>query len=446
MSDEKYFLIATNEYEDGSVDDALLAKAMTVALGDEKKAKYLYIQYRVDQLAVGDGVLSTQHPPKTTSENQLYKQNDIAPAVESSSSSSEASLSSTPQLSSPEKDVVILGRHHLLSEHYAKINGRIHSSVIEDIRVGKISGRKYNEHWYVEVDNDPPSPIETIKVEWPDAPVQIVTSDVETFARDVEDEASSIINGIREGRYLGRKQGEHWYVDPQSYFAANRRSYKASSDQPNASSNLYESSSLNSWLRFGLFAQMLVGVICAISSIMEFNLLDKIARGGFYSQTAIEMAAKASDERQAMLGAAYIVVWLISGVIILRWIYRANQIARAKGAEGMAFTPGWSVGWYFVPVMWFWKPYQAMKEVWQATVSPANWHSVEIPGIFPLWWALFISGNILGQVIFRMSQRDGDLEYLQSISSITAVSHVMDIVLAIVFLKLANRLISRQRI
>ncbi len=444
MSDEKFFLIATNEYDDGNVDDALLAKAMTVALGDETKAKYLYIQYRVDQLTVGESILSKQHSSKTTSGHPIYKQNDIAPVFESSSSSSEATLSSTPQPASPENDLVIMGRRHLLAEHYATINARNHALVIEEIREGKLYGRKYNDHWYVEVDNDPPSPMVSTNVEWPDVPTQMVTTDVETFARDVEDEASSIISGIREGRYQGRKQGDQWYIDPQSYFA--NHSTQHPSGHSIVADNLKDSSSLNSWLRFGLFAQMFIGVVCAISSMMQFNLLDKMGRGAFYSQAAMEAAANANDEREAALGVAFLVVWLVSGVIILRWIYRANQIARAKGAQDMTVTPGWSVGWYFVPVMWFWKPYQAMKEIWQATVSPSDWHSVETPGIFPLWWALFIGSNVLGQVIFRMSQRDGDIEYLQSISSITAVSHVIDIVLAIVFLKLANRLISHQRI
>lgn len=51
MSDEKLFLEATKEASSPDRDEALWAKAMALAEGDEKKAKYLYIKTRVKQLS-----------------------------------------------------------------------------------------------------------------------------------------------------------------------------------------------------------------------------------------------------------------------------------------------------------------------------------------------------------------------------------------------------------
>ena len=56
----------------------------------------------------------------------------------------------------------------------------------------------------------------------------------------------------------------------------------------------------------------------------------------------------------------------------------------------MAFTPGWVVGWYFIPIAWFWKPYQAMREIWQASVSPADWKQQVGSPLLVWWWALWI--------------------------------------------------------
>ena len=49
-NDEDYYLIATNEFEDGNIDKGVWAKSMTLNKGDEKLAKYDYIERRVKTL------------------------------------------------------------------------------------------------------------------------------------------------------------------------------------------------------------------------------------------------------------------------------------------------------------------------------------------------------------------------------------------------------------
>ena len=51
MNDEELYLKATNEVEGDSKDPALWAKVMALAGGDQDKAKYQYIKFRVEQLA-----------------------------------------------------------------------------------------------------------------------------------------------------------------------------------------------------------------------------------------------------------------------------------------------------------------------------------------------------------------------------------------------------------
>ena len=83
---------------------------------------------------------------------------------------------------------------------------------------------------------------------------------------------------------------------------------------------------------------------------------------------------------------------LTTAVVVSRWIYRANSNARALGAAEMAFTPGGAVGWYFVPIANFWKPYQAMREIWKASASPFGWQRQRVSALLPCWWLLTIAG------------------------------------------------------
>ena len=71
----------------------------------------------------------------------------------------------------------------------------------------------------------------------------------------------------------------------------------------------------------------------------------------------------------------------------------------------MRFTPGWAVGWYFVPIAWFWKPYQAMAEIWRASRNPAEWRGEPVSPLLAGWWVLWIvpfwSGDIVEWAVGR---------------------------------------------
>lgn len=91
------------------------------------------------------------------------------------------------------------------------------------------------------------------------------------------------------------------------------------------------------------------------------------------------------------LGASLTALLLVAtSVSVLMWIHRANYNAHQLGAAGMKFTPGWAVGWYFIPIAMFWKPYQAMKEICQASFNPRRWWDEERPALLPAWWALWL--------------------------------------------------------
>ena len=50
------------------------------------------------------------------------------------------------------------------------------------------------------------------------------------------------------------------------------------------------------------------------------------------------------------------------------WMHRANRAARALGATGMEFTPGWAAGWFFVPFANLVMPYRVAVELWKAAI------------------------------------------------------------------------------
>lgn len=115
----------------------------------------------------------------------------------------------------------------------------------------------------------------------------------------------------------------------------------------------------------------------------------------------------------AMMGAAIAngMLYFLCGITFLVWTYRATSNAHALGAQGMQATPGWAVGYWFIPIANLFKPYQAFCEVHRASEArdPHDWSSRPVPGVFPAWWFCWIVGGILSRIESRAATRGWDL-------------------------------------
>lgn len=83
----------------------------------------------------------------------------------------------------------------------------------------------------------------------------------------------------------------------------------------------------------------------------------------------------------------FVLALIAAGVLYSFWIYRAYKNLRALGHAHTDFTPGWAVGWFFVPVVNLWKPYQVVKEIWEKSSPPAI---VGGSALILFWWICFL--------------------------------------------------------
>lgn len=102
---------------------------------------------------------------------------------------------------------------------------------------------------------------------------------------------------------------------------------------------------------------------------------------------------------------AHTAIFLVSVVFVCMWIYRAHANLRERGIE-METSPGWAVGWFFVPIMNLFKPFQNMRELWAESHLESDAYGDPAPGDIGAWWACWIVGNIVSYVSVRMSAFD----------------------------------------
>lgn len=122
----------------------------------------------------------------------------------------------------------------------------------------------------------------------------------------------------------------------------------------------------------------------------------------------------------ALVHVLFALILLVAVVFVAQWIYRAHANLRAAEIDGLSFTPGWAVGWYFIPFANLIKPFQAMRELWNASLALDEGYGSEADPRLKLWWGAWIGGNILSNIGTRMEG--------YGTSGSTAAGAVLDIV------------------
>jgi hypothetical protein len=194
-------------------------------------------------------------------------------------------------------------------------------------------------------------------------------------------------------------------------------------------------------LKILLVLPALLDLAATVSGLMEFNLLLGIANGTHDADVA---TLTSNDLRQQAIGIAQVGLFIVTGVLFLVWVHRANRNARALGATGLKFTPGWAVGWFFVPIVSFWKPFQAMREIWQASTAPGNWQAVETPPLLGLWWTVYLADMVLTQLGNHLAKAVDGVQSAMVASAFTTASDVSSLAVKVLTFLLVTRIAAAQ--
>ena len=145
------------------------------------------------------------------------------------------------------------------------------------------------------------------------------------------------------------------------------------------------------------------GVISLVSipfTVNDIDLLMRIDRGTFVSEEML----LASDERRAQVDVLRLAAFVATVIAFCMWIHRASRNLSALGAEGQRFSPGWSVGWWFVPLAMLIVPYRVVKEIWLGSYPQPGgqgagaWRDAPVSPLLGWWWAAWVTGSVMGYV------------------------------------------------
>jgi Domain of unknown function (DUF4328) len=197
---------------------------------------------------------------------------------------------------------------------------------------------------------------------------------------------------------------------------------------------------LTQWAQWLLITVAVLDLVLGASEFAQHQLLMRMRDGGFSSDAEMMSAAEANDLRHGLISIAAILLYIGTVVVFSMWVYRASANLHALGSPGLRFTPGWAVGWYFVPIANLWKPYQAMKEIWRASKNPSNWQAEITSPLLGWWWFWWIVSSIAANVSGRMTFRAESLDEMIATGPLNITALVLELIGVFFAVKVVKRI------
>jgi hypothetical protein len=125
---------------------------------------------------------------------------------------------------------------------------------------------------------------------------------------------------------------------------------------------------------------LVLATVCLIDTPLSFIYAEEMAQVDWDNPGPLA----------SLIGWFQIILFMGSYFVVGRWLYVSSTINHSMGKKDLTVSPGWSVGWYFIPIANLFRPYVSMKETYQASFKGGNWKNQSVPVDLPIWWATWL--------------------------------------------------------
>jgi hypothetical protein len=205
--------------------------------------------------------------------------------------------------------------------------------------------------------------------------------------------------------------------------------------------NKIKSNLLRANITRGLFYSLIaISIIAFYSNYLQYMLLKKAALSGITPEEA-----SINDLRQQVISVINILLLLVSTIFFLMWVYRAYENLYKIRSGNMHNTPGWAVGFWFVPIVSFYKPYEIMKDIWVKTqehsLPDEQSGNIKKPYLVGIWWAMNLLNIIASYFVTFAYKNDKSIDGLITLTVALMFTNVFTLIVKTVTLILLNNMV-----
>jgi hypothetical protein len=152
-----------------------------------------------------------------------------------------------------------------------------------------------------------------------------------------------------------------------------------------------------------LASQVVVHVITIDAIVDRMALIERVADdvGGVTWGDLDEASA-----RWVSAGRWGLLLLLVTAVVWCVWQFHGHTNLVKRHVAGLRHSPGWAVGWWFVPIANLWKPLRAMSELARGSDDPEGWRAARRPWSLTPWWLAWLGGTTITRVVSMQGNPD----------------------------------------
>ncbi len=200
---------------------------------------------------------------------------------------------------------------------------------------------------------------------------------------------------------------------------------------------LLDPAGLTKFLQRLLWISVLVACAALVDDIAEFLQVQ-------VGQLSPDQVAS-NDPVQGFIGLLQSGLGILTGIIFLKWIYRSYKNIQGFGAQGLRFSPGWAVGYYFIPILSLIRPVQVMSEIWRASDDPRDWPKRPGSWLIASWWTLFLVYTGITQVSLELAIQASTSDQWTLAAVLAILGDFFSIPLSLAALRLVTEVYRRQK-
>ncbi|HLP13417.1 MAG TPA: DUF4328 domain-containing protein [Flavobacteriales bacterium] len=157
---------------------------------------------------------------------------------------------------------------------------------------------------------------------------------------------------------------------------------------------------------------LLSQVVVILRSVDILKLVDRVNNG---DQGAAYILDRTEREITPLMGISGL-VGIAAIVFVCMWFYRAHLNNHYAGINYLKYSPGWCVGWFFIPFVQLVMPFLTTREIWKASASinspqeHTSWLGNKVSPWISVWYFSFLTSLVVS-IGIGFSDFDAALRY-----------------------------------
>jgi len=164
----------------------------------------------------------------------------------------------------------------------------------------------------------------------------------------------------------------------------------------------------------------------------------------------VDESYEAFDGLQRIFGFMQISLFLVTAILFLMWVHQGYKNLTALEAVEMRFTPGWAVGYFFIPFLNIIRGYEVVADLWKASGQEARnegglgWKKLAVPGLLTIWWVAWLVSGFIGRQVAAAAIRADSIDALLHVSRISFLSDLFSLLPSVLFILVLKDIDERQ--